>query len=73
MKNPYLHYQNNSRYWIRSTKQKSKKGVVGVESLPYVSLDKEGVAGVESLPYVSLDKEGVVGETLVSLQVSLPL
>jgi hypothetical protein len=57
MKNPYLHYQNNSRYWIRSTKQKSKKGVVGVESLPYVSLDKEGV----------------VGETLVSLQVSLPL
>ena len=29
MKNPYLHYQNNSRYWIRSTKQKSKEGVVG--------------------------------------------
>ncbi len=29
---------------------------------------KEGVVGVESLPYVSLDKEGVVGETLVSLQ-----
>jgi hypothetical protein len=42
-------------------------------NVKYKQKSKEGVVGVESLPYVSLDKEGVVGETLVSLQVSLPL